>query len=105
MKEATGKYIHFIDGDDWVAPKMLQEEVTLAEKYDLQLVVSGFTIETYFENLGEGEDLEAFLQEKPHLSEEKRTPTRSILLQKPSTKKPINSLTRISSTPPGTSSF
>lgn len=74
MKEAKGKYIHFIDGDDWVAPKMLQEEVALAEKYDLQLVVSGFTIETYFENLGEGEDLEVFLQEKPHLTEEKIHP-------------------------------
>lgn len=71
MKEASGKYIHFIDGDDWVAPKMLQEEVALAEKYDLQLVISGFQIETYFENLSPNANLDSFLTQKPHLSEEK----------------------------------
>lgn len=71
MQEARGKYIHFIDGDDWVSPDMLQEEVALAEKYQLQLVISGFAIETYWSSNKNYENLEEFLANAPHLTEEK----------------------------------
>lgn len=48
LDAAKGTYVHFFDADDWAEPTMLEEEVTFAQKYNLELVVSGFTIETYY---------------------------------------------------------
>lgn len=49
MKEARGKYVCFMDSDDWAEPNMLMEMYELAEKYDLQEVVAGFYIDTYYD--------------------------------------------------------
>lgn len=38
MQHATGKYIYFIDGDDWIDPAYLEEMLTIAENHDLPLV-------------------------------------------------------------------
>lgn len=43
IKLATGKYLYFMDPDDWAKPNMLKEMYDAAEKYSAQLVMSGFT--------------------------------------------------------------
>lgn len=45
---AIGKYIYFLDADDWAEPMMLEKMYNLAEKNKAQLVVSGFYIDTYY---------------------------------------------------------
>lgn len=60
LDRARGRYIHFLDGDDWVESAMLEREVAFAEANDLELVVAGFYIETFYGNGGE------------HLAEAKR---------------------------------
>jgi glycosyltransferase EpsJ len=53
LAKARGKYVHFLDGDDWVEPDMLADEVALAEEHELELVIAGFYIETYYNDAGE----------------------------------------------------
>lgn len=48
MKQASGKYFYFMDSDDWAEPTMLEDMVALAERHSLQLVVTGFYIDTYY---------------------------------------------------------
>lgn len=48
MKQATGKYFYFMDSDDWAEPTMLEDMVNHAEKHNLQLLVTGFYIDTYY---------------------------------------------------------
>lgn len=43
IKLATGKYLYFMDPDDWAKPDMLREMYDAAEKYSAQLVMTGFT--------------------------------------------------------------
>ena len=45
---AKGKYLYFLDSDDWAEPDMLKDMYDLAEKNNSQLVVSGFYIDTYY---------------------------------------------------------
>lgn len=45
---AKGKYMYFMDSDDWAEPTMLQDMYELAEKNNAQLVVAGFFIDTYY---------------------------------------------------------
>ncbi len=45
---ARGKYMYFMDSDDWAEPTMLEDLYTLAEQNSAQLVVSGFFIDTYY---------------------------------------------------------
>lgn len=45
---ARGKYIYFMDSDDWAEPTMLEEMYILAEENSAQLVVAGFYIDTYY---------------------------------------------------------
>ncbi|RJW31845.1 glycosyltransferase family 2 protein [Clostridiales bacterium TF09-2AC] len=45
---AQGKYLYFLDSDDWTEPTMLQDMYELAEKHDSQLVIAGFYIDTYY---------------------------------------------------------
>lgn len=45
---AKGKYMYFMDSDDWAEPTMLQDMYELAEKNNSQLVVAGFFIDTYY---------------------------------------------------------
>ena len=48
MDIARGKYMYFMDSDDWAEPAMLEELYSLAEENRAQLVVSGFYIDTYY---------------------------------------------------------
>ncbi len=45
---AKGKYLYFLDSDDWAEPMMLEELYNLAEINHAQLVIAGFYIDTYF---------------------------------------------------------
>lgn len=38
----------FMDADDWAEPQMLTDMVQFAEEHSLELVVSGFYIDTYY---------------------------------------------------------
>ncbi len=55
---AKGKYMYFLDSDDWAEPTMLEDMVNLAEKHGLELVVSGYYIDTYYN------ETEKFTQEQ-----------------------------------------
>ncbi len=48
LDHAHGKYVYFMDADDWAEPTMLADMVSLAEKDHLELVVAGFFIDTYY---------------------------------------------------------
>lgn len=48
IPKAQGKYLYFMDADDWAEPEMLGDMVALAEKNEAQLVVSAFYIDTYY---------------------------------------------------------
>lgn len=48
MDAARGKYLYFMDADDWAEPDMLADMVFLAERDQAQLVVAGFYIDTYY---------------------------------------------------------
>lgn len=58
IDKAVGKYMYFMDSDDWTEPDMLEKMVAAAEKNDSQLVVSGYYIDTYYS------DTEKFTQEQ-----------------------------------------
>lgn len=48
LDRARGKYVYFMDADDWAEPAMLDDMVRLAEASSLELVVAGFFIDTYY---------------------------------------------------------
>ena len=58
IDKATGKYLYFMDSDDWAESTMLEDMVNLAEQNDSQLVIAGFYIDTYYS------DEEKFVQEQ-----------------------------------------
>ena len=58
---ARGKYLMFLDSDDYCGETMLSDMYELAEKDGAQLVISGFYIETYY---GLGKKLKAERQGK-----------------------------------------
>lgn len=58
IDKAKGKYMYFMDSDDWTEPTMLEDMVALAEQNDSQLVVAGYYIDTYYS------DTEKFVQEQ-----------------------------------------
>lgn len=47
INHATGKYLYFMDPDDWMEERMLSSLFDVAEKNSAQLVIAGFTNE-YF---------------------------------------------------------
>ena len=49
MDLAVGKYLYFMDSDDWAEPTMLQDMYEIAERDQAQLVVAGFYIDTYYD--------------------------------------------------------
>lgn len=53
LDRATGEFVHFVDADDWVEPEMLADLVAIAERDDLDLVIAGFYIETYYGDEGQ----------------------------------------------------
>ena len=58
IDKAKGKYMYFMDSDDWAEPTMLEDMYNLAEQNDSQLVVAGYYIDTYYS------DTEKFVQEQ-----------------------------------------
>ncbi|WP_251198186.1 glycosyltransferase family 2 protein [Anaerotardibacter muris] len=48
IEQARGEYLYFMDGDDWVDPTALADMYEFAKANDLDLVVTGFYIETYY---------------------------------------------------------
>jgi len=53
---AKGKYMYFMDSDDWAEPTMLEDMYRLAEENQAELVVTGYYIDTYYS------DTECFTQ-------------------------------------------
>ncbi len=62
IDKATGRYMYFLDSDDWAEANMLSDMVELAEKNSSQLVVSGYYIDTFYS------DTEKFTQEQKWIS-------------------------------------
>lgn len=58
IEKASGKYMYFMDSDDWVEETMLEDMVAIAEKNKSELVVAGYYIDTYYN------DTEKFTQEQ-----------------------------------------
>ena len=50
LKLASGKYVCFFDSDDYIDNNMLEDLYDLAKKYNSNLVISGFYINTYLTN-------------------------------------------------------
>lgn len=48
LNHATGTYVAFFDADDWAEPKMFEQEVAFMEAHNLELLISGFYIDTFF---------------------------------------------------------
>lgn len=44
LKFATGKYIGFVDADDWIAPEMYEELYNLAENNDAELCTARYVV-------------------------------------------------------------
>ncbi len=49
LRMAKGKYIYFMDSDDWAEKDMLRDMYYLAEQHQLDEVVAGFYIDTYYD--------------------------------------------------------
>lgn len=47
IPKAKGKYIYFMDSDDWAEKTMLEDMYRLAEENNAQYVVTGYFIDTY----------------------------------------------------------
>jgi len=44
IKNVKGKYLGFVDADDWIEPNFYEEMIKYAEKNELDIVVSGYVI-------------------------------------------------------------
>ncbi len=58
IDKAKGKYMYFLDSDDWAEPTMLEDMYNIAEENNSQLVVAGYYIDTYYN------DEEKYVQEQ-----------------------------------------
>lgn len=47
IKESTGKYVAFVDSDDWCEKQMYSEMMKLTEKIDCDIICSGYKIDSY----------------------------------------------------------
>jgi glycosyltransferase involved in cell wall biosynthesis len=47
ISQARGKYLYFMDSDDWAEPAMLADMFELAEAHQAEYVVTGYFIDTY----------------------------------------------------------
>lgn len=48
IPQAQGKYMYFMDSDDWAEPGMLEDMYSLAEKHGAQYVIAGYYIDTFY---------------------------------------------------------
>ncbi len=48
IDKARGEYLYFMDADDWCEPEMFERMYGFAKSNDLELVVVGFYIDTYY---------------------------------------------------------
>ncbi|MBR3226669.1 MAG: glycosyltransferase family 2 protein [Atopobiaceae bacterium] len=62
LNHARGKYVYFMDADDWAEPSMLADMVAMAERDHLELAVAGFYIDTYY---GNGSEYTTELKSRP----------------------------------------
>ena len=62
LEVAHGKYMYFMDADDWAEPEMLGDMLRTAEEYGSQLVIAGFYIDTYYK--GEEKYVQEIMWEK-----------------------------------------
>ena len=53
LDRARGTYVHFMGASDWVEPRMLESMVDLAERSSLELVVTGYCVDTHYGEHGE----------------------------------------------------
>jgi len=53
LDRARGRYVMFMDADDWAEKTMLADMLAFAESNHLELAVSGFYIDTYYGGNGE----------------------------------------------------
>lgn len=60
IEVARGKYLYFMDSDDWAEETMLEDMYAAAEENSAQLVVSGYYIDTYYS------DTEFYSQEQSY---------------------------------------
>ena len=44
ISKATGKYLLFVDSDDWIDSKTCEVLFTVAEKYDLEVLIGNYTL-------------------------------------------------------------
>ena len=51
VSEAKGKYISFVDSDDWINPEMYQHLCTAADEYDADMVSSSYWQEGAYSNI------------------------------------------------------
>lgn len=58
IDQASGKYLYFMDSDDWAENTMLEDMYNLAEKTNSQYVITGYFIDTYYS------DIEKYTQEQ-----------------------------------------
>lgn len=49
MDIAKGKYLYFMDSDDWATEDMLKKMYERAEKSNAELIVAGYFIDTYYD--------------------------------------------------------
>ena len=49
---ARGDYLYFMDGDDWCDRTMLKDMYRVASEHNLDLLITGFTIDTYYDDEG-----------------------------------------------------
>ena len=50
IEQAHGKYFYFMDSDDWTEPTMLEDMVAFAEENQSEMVVTGYYIDTYYDD-------------------------------------------------------
>ena len=48
IEVARGEFLYFMDGDDWCEPDMLARMHAVAHENELDLLVTGFFIDTYY---------------------------------------------------------
>ena len=69
INQAKGKYMFFMDPDDWAESHMLEDLVSAAEQDDAQIVVCGFYIDTYYSDTEKFQQ-EQFVQSQKFISQE-----------------------------------